>query len=93
MIKSFKSKEEEKIFMGTLSSKFPPEIQKVALRKLWMIDAAKNINDLRSPPSNHLEILKGNRSGQYSVRINKQWRICFDWMLDNAYKVEIIDYH
>lgn len=93
MIKSFRCKETEKIFKRIFSSKLPNKIQSVAIRKLWMLDAATKLNDLRIPPSNHLEILKGNRKGQYSIRINKQWRICFEWKNDNSYNVEIIDYH
>ncbi|MFH1089918.1 MAG: type II toxin-antitoxin system RelE/ParE family toxin [Candidatus Uhrbacteria bacterium] len=93
MIKSFKAKETEKIFNQEYSLKLPSSIQRVALRKLWMIDAAQTINDLRIPPANHLEQLKGDRRGQYSIRINEQWRICFKWHQDNAFEVEITDYH
>lgn len=93
MIKSFKSKETEKIFNREYSLKLPSSIQRTVLRKLWMIDAAQTINDLRVPPANHLEKLKGNKQGQYSIRINGQWRICFKWHQGDAYKVESIDYH
>lgn len=93
MIKSFKSKETERIFNREYSLKLPSAIQKTALRKLWMIDAAQIINDLRIPPANHLKQLKGNRPGQYSIRINEQWRICLKWHQGDAYEVEIIDYH
>lgn len=93
MIKNFKSKETEKIFNRKYSLKLPSSIQRTALRKLWMIDAAQTINDLRVPPANHLEQLKGNKQGQHSIRINEQWRICFTWHQDDAYDVEIIDYH
>jgi len=93
MIKNFNTKETEKIFHREVSHKLPLAIQKIALRKLWMIDAAITINDLRIPPANRLEQLKGNRKGQYSIRINKQWRICFDWKANAAYSVEIVDYH
>ncbi|MDD4995942.1 MAG: type II toxin-antitoxin system RelE/ParE family toxin [Patescibacteria group bacterium] len=93
MIKSFKSKETEKIFNRNYSLKFPLTIQKTALRKLLIIDASVIINDLRVPPANHLEQLKGNRRGQYSIRINDQWRICFKWRQSDAYDVEIINYH
>lgn len=93
MIKSFKTREEAKLFRREFSKKFPPDIQKMALRKLWMINAAANINDLRVPPSNHLEALKGDRKGEYSIRINKKWRICFKWINENAYDLEITDYH
>ena len=93
MIKSFKSKETERIFNREFSKKLPHEIQRNAMRKLWMIDAAPDINSLRTPPSNHLEILKGNRKGQHSIRINNQYRICFKWISGNAFDVEIVDYH
>lgn len=93
MIKSFKSKETEKIFNREYSTKLPSLIQRTAMRKLWMIDAAQTINDLRTPPANRLEQLKGNRHGQHSIRINDQWRICFKWNEGDAYEIEIIDYH
>ncbi|MBI4281448.1 type II toxin-antitoxin system RelE/ParE family toxin [Candidatus Uhrbacteria bacterium] len=93
MIRSFHSHEEEQIFNREYSRHFPHAIQPVALRKLWMIDASMSLNDLRIPPGNHLEKLHGKRKGQYSIRINKQWRICFAWKADNAYDVEIVDYH
>jgi proteic killer suppression protein len=93
MIKSFKCKETKKILEREFSRKFPSEIQKTAMRKLWMLDAAVNLNDLRIPPSNHLEKLFRKRSGQYSIRINDQWRICFAWREGDASDVEIIDYH
>lgn len=93
MIKSFKDKETEKIYCREGSRKLPDDIQQVALRKLRMVNNAKNINDLRIPPANRLEKLKGNRSGQYSIRINDKWRICFVWEDSDAYNVEIADYH
>lgn len=93
MIKSFGDKETEKIWDGFQSRKLPSEIQNVARRKLRMINNAENINDLRIPPANHLEKLSGNFSGLYSIRINNQWRIIFSWENDNAYEVQIIDYH
>lgn len=93
MIKSFKCKETQKLFNLEKSKKLPSTIQKVALRKLEILDYAYQLNDLRVPPSNHLEALKGNRSGQYSIRINNQWRICFVWENENIYNVEIVDYH
>lgn len=93
MIKSFKSKETQKIFNREYSRNLPSSIQKVAMRKLWMINAATFIDDLRIPPANHLEKLKGKRKGQYSIRINDQWRICFKWQQGDAYNVAIIDYH
>lgn len=93
MINSFKCKETEKIFSGKFSSKLPQEIQRLAARKLDYLDSAEELEDLRSPPGNRLEVLKDDRAGQYSVRINDQWRICFVWRDNNAYDVEIVDYH
>lgn len=93
MIKSFKCRETEKIYNRVYSKKLPHKIQTIALRKLWLLDAAVNLNDLRIPPSNHLEKLSGKRKGQHSIRINKQWRICFKWQQNNSYDVEITDYH
>ena len=93
MIKNFKSEETEKIFNREHSRKLPQSIQKIAMRKLWMLDSALLLNDLRVPPANRLEALAGNRKGQYSIRINKQWRVCFKWVMGNAYSVEIINYH
>jgi len=93
MIKSFRCKETQKLFHRECSRKLPRLIQKTAMRKLWMLDAAVNINDLRIPPANHLEVLSGNRKGQHSIRVNKQWRICFIWHQGDAYNVEITDYH
>jgi len=77
MIKTFKSKETEKVYNRQVSKNLPKDIQRNALKKLWMLDATPDINALRVPPSNHLEALKGERKGQHSIRINKQWRICF----------------
>ena len=93
MIKSFKDSETEKIYIRERSRKLPPDIQQVALRKLRMINNAKTINDLRIPPANRLEKLTGNRLGQYSMRINDQWRVCFIWKDGDAIDVEITDYH
>lgn len=93
MIKSFKCRETEKIFYGWAINKFPPDILKRALIRLHSIDIAYSINDLRNPPSNHLEVLKGDRQGYYSLRINAKWRNCFFWCDNNAFEVEIIDYH
>lgn len=93
MIKSFKSKEAEKLFHGWFSSKLPQAIQRSTAIKLELIHAATMIETLRIPPSNHLEELKGERKGQHSIRINKQWRICFTWKGSDAYDVEIVDYH
>lgn len=93
MIINFADKETEKIYKQRFSKKIPQSIQKVALRKLIMIDDAVDINDLRIPPANHLEQLQGNREGQYSIRINNQYRICFNYDGKNASAVEIVDYH
>lgn len=93
MIKSFKCKETEKIFRGKVSKKLPPELRRRALIKLHMIDAAENVLDLRIPPANFLEQLQGDRAGQHSIRINQQYRICFVWIDNSAYDVEIVDYH
>ncbi len=93
MICSFSCKETERIFHREFSRKFPTEIQRVALRKLWMLDAAVNLNTLRVPPGNRLEALSGKRTGQHSIRINDQWRVCFRWREGNAHDVEIVDYH
>ncbi|MEA2065040.1 MAG: type II toxin-antitoxin system RelE/ParE family toxin [Patescibacteria group bacterium] len=93
MIQNFNCKETEKIFNREYSRRFPELIQRIAMRKLWMINAATNIIDLRIPLSNRLKILSGKLKGQYSIRINKQWRICFYWKQGNAHNVKIIDYH
>lgn len=93
MIVSFKCKETEKLFNRDFSRKLPNDIQRVALRKLIVLDAAINLNDLRIPPSNHLEALSRDRKGQHSIRINKQYRICFKWNNGNIRDVEIVDYH
>ncbi len=93
MIKSFRSRETEKIWNGIRSKRLPQNIQQIARRKLRMLNNARSINDLRVPPANRLEALRGNRKGQHSIRINDQWRICFVWMDGNAVNVEIVDYH
>ena len=93
MIKSFKCKETEKIFNANFSKKIPHEIQRRALIKLHSLDIAEKVEDLKIPPANFLEQLHGNRQGQYSIRINKQYRICFEWVNNDALNVEIIDYH
>lgn len=93
MIRSFKSRETEKLFQREVSRKLPTTIQAVALRKLRMLDAATILDDLRIPPANRLEALSGKRKDQHSIRINDQWRICFVWKDCNAYDVEIVDYH
>ncbi len=93
MIKSFHSKETEKIWRGEISTKLPTDIQIKARMKLRMINNSISLNDLRIPLSNKLETLKGDRKGQNSIRVNDQWRICFVWKEGNAYNVEIVDYH
>ena len=93
MIKSFKDAETEKVFGRQLSRRLPTDIQQIALRKLRMINNAVSFNDLRIPPANRLEKLTGDRTGQYSIRINDQWRICFEWGEGDAFNVEITDYH
>jgi toxin HigB-1 len=93
MIRSFKDKEAEKIFNRALSRKLPNDLQRTALRKLRMLNRAMNLSDLRVPPANRLEKMKGDRSDQYSIRINDQWRICFKWSSSDAFDVEIVDYH
>lgn len=93
MIRSFRSKETEKIFTRERSQRLPSDIQQVALRKLRMINRAMALQDLRAPPANRLEKLHGDREGQYSIRINDQWRICFEWRDGDAHSVEIVDYH
>lgn len=93
MIKSFRCTDTGKIFQREYARKLPHDIQRVAMRKLWMIDAAPDLNSLRVPPGNRLEALSRNRLGQHSIRINDQWRICFRWHDGNAYDVEIVDYH
>ena len=92
MIKSFKDIETKSVWEGTKSLRLPGEIQQVARRKLRMINNAHELKDLMIPPSNRLEKLEGNRKGDYSIRINQQWRICFKWDSD-AFEVEIVDYH
>ena len=93
MIRSFRCKETEKIFNLEKSKKFPADIQQAALRKLRMLNRSQNITDLRVPPANRLEKLHGSRSGQWSIRVNDRFRICFEWQNGDAYNVEIVDYH
>jgi proteic killer suppression protein len=93
MIKSFKDKETEKVYNREGSHKLPRDIQQAALRKLRMLNNVKSLNDLKVPPANRLEKMKGNREGQLSIRINDQWRICFKWRNSDAHEVEITDYH
>jgi proteic killer suppression protein len=93
VIRTFKDKEAERIFRRSFSRKLPQDIQRAALRRLTYLHAAKELADLQTPSSNRLEKLSGNRRGQYSIRINDQWRICFEWLDSDAYNVEIVDYH
>jgi len=93
MIKDFKDKQTELVWDGVVSKRLPQTIQAVARRKLRMLNNAATLNDLRMPPANRLERLRGSRAGQYSIRINEQWRICFIWKDRDAYQVEIVDYH
>jgi len=93
MIQSFRCRETSKIFNRQFSRKFPKDIQQRAFMKLNAIDAAVQLEDLGLPPSNRLEALKGERKGQWSIRLNDQWRICFGWRGGNAEQVEIVDYH
>jgi proteic killer suppression protein len=93
MIKNILCKETKKIWDGVWSSKLPQDIQEVARRKLRMLNNANMLDDLRIPPNNRLEKLIGNRLGQYSIRINQQWRICFKWQEGIVLDVEIVDYH
>jgi len=93
MIESFASNEAEKVFQGKTSNKLSKDIQRTARRKLLYLDDAEDLQDLLAPPGNRLEKLKGDRAGQYSIRINDQWRICFKWSGKKAKEVEIVDYH
>ena len=93
MIKTFADKETEKLFGRVFSRKLPQNIQLATRMKLEILDAAEVLQDLRVPPGNRLERLSGDREGQHSIRINDQWRICFVWRQENAYDVEIVDYH
>jgi proteic killer suppression protein len=93
MIKSFRCKETERVYRREVFRKLPQPLQRIALRKLWMLDAALDLSEMRVPPANHLEALRGDRDGQHSIRINQQWRLCFRWESGDAYDVEIVDYH
>jgi toxin HigB-1 len=93
MIKTFAKKETEKLFQREVSRVFPPDIQRKARLKLEILDAVERLDDLKVPPGNRLEKLSGNREGQYSIRVNQQWRICFQWKDGDCYEVEIVDYH
>ncbi len=93
MIRSFRDRDTERLFARRPTRRLGPEVQRVALRKLRMLDAAQSLEDLRVPPGNRLERLRGQRSAQHSIRINDQWRICFRWRSGDAHDVEIVDYH
>lgn len=93
MIKTFKDRDTERLFRREPVKRLGPDVQRVALRKLRMLDAATVLEDLRVPPANRLEKLKGDRAGQFSIRVNQQWRVCFVWRSGHAFDVEIIDYH
>ena len=93
MIRGFKCRETEKIFRREISRRLPQDMQRIARRKIEILDGAERLEDLRVPPSNRLEKLLGNRQGQHSIRINDQWRVCFKWLDSDAFNVEIVDYH
>jgi len=93
VIRSFKDKETERVWQGKRSRRLPHDMQASARRKLRMLNNAQSTEDLRIPPANRLEALKGKRRGQHSIRVNDQWRICFAWRAGDAYDVEIVDYH
>lgn len=93
MIRSFRDRDTERVFLRERVGRFALPLHRSALRKMLLLDAAESLNDLRVPPANRLEKLSGAREGQYSIRINDQWRICFRWEEGNAYDVEIVDYH
>jgi toxin HigB-1 len=93
VIRSFRDRETERLFKRIRSRRLPPELRRIALRKLIVLDAAESLQDLKVPPGNHLESLKGERTGQHSIRINDQWRIWFFWRTGDCFEVEIVDYH
>ena len=93
MIKSFKCRDTEKIFQRLRSKRFSSDIHRTGLKRLLLLDAAVTLEDLKIPPANRLEALRGERKGQYSIRVNDQWRICFEWQNGNAFNIEIVDYH
>lgn len=93
MLRSFRDRDTEQVWQRRVVRKFGSDVQRVALRKLAMLDAAESLDDLRVPPGNRLEKLKGSRRGSYSIRINDQWRICFHWTNAGPEEVEIVDYH
>ena len=93
MIRSFRDRESERLFRRERNRALPPGLQRVALRKLVQLDAADSLEDLRVPPGNRLEVLRGDRKGQHSIRVNERWRVCFVWREGDAHEVEIVDYH
>jgi proteic killer suppression protein len=93
MIRSFRDRETQKVFERQGPRRLPPSLLRIALRKLLVLDGAESLEDLRIPPGNRLEMLRGDREGYYSIRINDQWRICFRWSEGDAHEVEITDYH
>jgi proteic killer suppression protein len=93
VIRSFADKRTAAVWANRMPKGFPSDLAQAALRKLRMLDAAVGVDDLRQPPGNRLEALQGDRRGQYSIRVNDQWRLCFVWRDDGAYEVEIVDYH
>lgn len=93
MIKSFGDRDTERLFGRERIRRYPADLQRTMLRKLVLVDAAEALDDLRVPPGNRLEKLRGDRAGQHSIRINDQWRICFRWLERDAHEVEIVDYH
>ena len=93
MIKSFADRDTERLFHRERVRRYPADLQRTMLRKLVAVDAAETLEDLRVPPGNRLEKLKGDRASQHSIRVNDQWRICFRWVAGNAHDVELVDYH
>jgi len=93
VIRSFGDRDAERLFERQRIKRLGPEVQRVALRKLRMLDAAVGLEDLRVPPGNRLERLRGDRAGQHSIRVNDRWRICFRWRNSDAYDIEIVDHH
>ncbi|HEY8175641.1 MAG TPA: type II toxin-antitoxin system RelE/ParE family toxin [Gemmatimonadaceae bacterium] len=93
MIRSFAERETARLFARESPRRFPADLQRVMLRMLVLVDAAERLEDLRVPPGNRLEKLKGARAGQHSIRVNNQWRVCFRWTGADAHDVEIVDYH
>jgi proteic killer suppression protein len=93
VIRSFRDRQAERIWRGEETRRLPSDVQRIARRKLRMLNNAQDLRDLRVPPGNRLEALKGDRAGQHSVRINERWRICFEWRDADAWEVEIVDYH